>query len=31
MSEIDPAWPVIKLLILLKLAKPYKTIEEIAA
>ena len=30
-SEIDPAWPVIKLLILLKLAKPYKTIEEVAA
>ena len=30
-GEIDPAWPVIKLLIALKLAKPYKTIEEIAA
>jgi stearoyl-CoA desaturase (delta-9 desaturase) len=30
-SEIDPAWPVIKLLVALKLAKPYKTIEEIAA
>jgi stearoyl-CoA desaturase (delta-9 desaturase) len=30
-SEIDPAWPFIKLLILLRLAKPYKTIEEIAA
>ena len=30
-SEFDPAWPIIKLLILLKLAKPYKTIEEIAA
>ena len=30
-SEIDPAWPLIKLLILLRLAKPYKTIEEIAA
>jgi stearoyl-CoA desaturase (Delta-9 desaturase) len=30
-SEIDPAWPVIKLLILLKLAKPYKTIHDIAA
>jgi stearoyl-CoA desaturase (Delta-9 desaturase) len=30
-SEIDPAWPVIKLLIALKLAKPYKTIEEVAA
>lgn len=30
-SEIDPAWPVIRLLIALRLAKPYKTIEEIAA
>jgi stearoyl-CoA desaturase (Delta-9 desaturase) len=30
-SEIDPAWPIIKVLILLKLAKPYKTIEEVAA
>jgi stearoyl-CoA desaturase (delta-9 desaturase) len=30
-SEIDPAWPFIKLLILLKLAKPYKTIHDIAA
>jgi stearoyl-CoA desaturase (Delta-9 desaturase) len=30
-SEFDPAWPIIKLLILLKLAKPSKTIEEIAA
>ena len=30
-SEIDPAWPVIKLLIALKLAKPYKTIDEVAA
>jgi stearoyl-CoA desaturase (delta-9 desaturase) len=30
-SEIDPAWPIIKLLIALKLAKPYKTIEEVAA
>jgi stearoyl-CoA desaturase (delta-9 desaturase) len=30
-SEIDPAWPIIRLLIALKLAKPYKTIEEIAA
>jgi stearoyl-CoA desaturase (Delta-9 desaturase) len=29
-SEIDPAWPVIKLLVALKLAKPYKTIEQIA-
>ena len=27
-SEIDPAWPIIKLLIVLQLAKPYKTIEE---
>jgi stearoyl-CoA desaturase (Delta-9 desaturase) len=31
MSEIDPAWPVIKLLIALRLAKPYKTIEQVAA
>jgi stearoyl-CoA desaturase (delta-9 desaturase) len=30
-SEIDPAWPIIKLLIALHLAKPYKTIEEVAA
>ena len=30
-SEFDPAWPVIKALILLKLAKPSRTIEEIAA
>jgi stearoyl-CoA desaturase (Delta-9 desaturase) len=30
-TEIDPAWPVIKLLIMLGLAKPSKTIEEIAA
>ena len=30
-SEIDPAWPIIKLLVALKLARPYKTIEEIAA
>jgi len=30
-SEFDPAWPVIKLLVALKLAKPYKTIAEIAA
>ncbi len=29
-SEFDPAWPLIKLLIALKLAKPYKTIEEVA-
>jgi len=27
-SEFDPAWPVIKLLALLRLARPYKTIEE---
>jgi stearoyl-CoA desaturase (delta-9 desaturase) len=30
-SEIDPAWPVIKLLVALGLARPYKTIEEVAA
>ena len=30
-SEIDPAWPIIRMLIALRLAKPYKTIEEIAA
>jgi stearoyl-CoA desaturase (delta-9 desaturase) len=30
-SEIDPAWPVIKLLIALDLAKPSKTIDELAA
>jgi stearoyl-CoA desaturase (delta-9 desaturase) len=30
-SEIDPAWPFIRLLIALNLAKPSKTIEEIAA
>ena len=30
-SEIDPAWPLIKLLIALNLARPYKTIEEVAA
>jgi len=30
-SEFDPAWPIIRLLIALHLAKPYKTIEEIAA
>jgi stearoyl-CoA desaturase (delta-9 desaturase) len=29
-GEIDPAWPLIKLLILLGLAKPYKTIAETA-
>lgn len=27
-TEFDPAWPVIKLLTLLKLARPYKTIAE---
>jgi stearoyl-CoA desaturase (delta-9 desaturase) len=27
-SEFDPAWPVIRLLTLLKLAKPYKTIRQ---
>lgn len=31
LTEIDPAWPVIRLLISLGLAKPYKTIKEIAA
>ena len=30
-SEFDPAWPLIKLLVALRLAKPYKTIEETAA
>jgi fatty-acid desaturase len=30
-GEIDPAWPLIKLLIALKLAKPSKTIAEVAA
>jgi stearoyl-CoA desaturase (delta-9 desaturase) len=30
-SEFDPAWPIIKAMIVLRLAKPYKTIEEIAA
>lgn len=30
-TELDPAWPLIKLLIALRLAKPYKTIEEVAA
>jgi stearoyl-CoA desaturase (Delta-9 desaturase) len=29
-TEIDPAWPIIRLLVLLKLAKPYKTIAETA-
>jgi stearoyl-CoA desaturase (Delta-9 desaturase) len=27
-TEIDPAWPIIKLLTVLKLARPYKTIEQ---
>jgi stearoyl-CoA desaturase (delta-9 desaturase) len=30
-SEIDPAWPIIRLLVALRLAHSYKTIEEIAA
>jgi stearoyl-CoA desaturase (delta-9 desaturase) len=30
-SEIDPAWPIIKLLTSLGLAKSYKTIEEVTA
>ena len=30
-SEIDPAWQIIKLLIFLRLAKPYKTIGDVAA
>ena len=30
-GEIDPSWPLIKLLVALKLAHPYKTIEEIRA
>jgi stearoyl-CoA desaturase (Delta-9 desaturase) len=30
-SEIDPAWPLIKLLIALNLATPSKTIDELAA
>jgi stearoyl-CoA desaturase (delta-9 desaturase) len=30
-SEFDPAWPLIRLLIALGLATPYKTIDEIAA
>jgi stearoyl-CoA desaturase (delta-9 desaturase) len=30
-SEIDPAWPLIKVLIACRLAKPSKTIHEIAA
>lgn len=27
-SEFDPAWPIIRVLAMLKLARPYKTIEE---
>jgi stearoyl-CoA desaturase (delta-9 desaturase) len=30
-SEIDPAWPFIKLLTAFGLATPYKTIEKVAA
>ena len=30
-SEIDPSWPLIKLLVALRLAHPYKTIDEIHA
>jgi stearoyl-CoA desaturase (delta-9 desaturase) len=30
-SEFDPAWPIIKTLTILRLAKPYKTIAEAAA
>jgi stearoyl-CoA desaturase (delta-9 desaturase) len=30
-TEIDPAWPVIKLLVAFRLARPYKTIDDIAA
>ena len=30
-SELDPAWPLIRLLIALRLATPSKTIEELAA
>jgi stearoyl-CoA desaturase (delta-9 desaturase) len=30
-SEFDPAWPLIRLLIALRLAKPHKTIEQVAA
>jgi stearoyl-CoA desaturase (delta-9 desaturase) len=30
-GEFDPAWPLIRLLIALGLAKPYRTIDEIAA
>lgn len=30
-SEFDPAWPIIKLLTLFKLAEPYRTIDESAA
>ena len=27
-GEIDPAWPLIKLMILMRLARPYKTIDQ---
>ena len=30
-SELDPAWPIIRLLIATGLAKPHKTIEQVAA
>ncbi len=30
-TEFDPAWPLIRLLVFLRLAKPYKTIEESVA
>ena len=30
-SEIDPAWPIIRVLALLGLAKPYRTIGEVSA
>jgi stearoyl-CoA desaturase (delta-9 desaturase) len=30
-TEFDPAWPLIKLLVALKLARPYKTITDVAA
>ena len=30
-SEIDPAWPIIRLLIALNLVKPYKTIDQTTA
>jgi stearoyl-CoA desaturase (delta-9 desaturase) len=30
-TEIDPAWPIIRALTVLGLARPYKTIEETSA